>query len=101
VVVFDERVHLNEIADFVIRSERFVTDHELDVTLGEFSYQPMDKRDDHVVRMIYTEDDLELRIALNAMATKTLVSVRIGSTEGLEDGDRRTETPADNAPLFK
>jgi hypothetical protein len=104
VIMLGDRVHLDEIADFVIRSEKFVAHHELDLAFRKLMHEPSNQRDDDVLGIAYTKNDFKLRIQLNAMAAKTLIRVRICPTEGFEDRNRWTEasgskgTPLEQKP---
>src|SRR5215510_2078551 len=94
------REHLDQIADFVIRSHEFAAHNELNIAFGKFMHEALNNRNDDVFRIVHSEYDFEVRIALHTVAAKILVSIRVCTAQRLEQGNSRTEARAPGRAAF-
>ena len=81
--------HVDQAADLAVVSVLPWVDDDVDGELRELSAQTAGNLDSGIGWFADAEDDLELRVVLQAEGAQMLVEARLGTAQGLEHGNRR------------
>jgi hypothetical protein len=80
------RHHIEQIADLAVAAMHPPVDHQLQWTVSELALQSPDYCNRGVIRVAYSEYNLEFRVILFAKGPQAIVSFQFGAAQGFEYG---------------
>src|SRR5947209_805674 len=91
VLVAGVRQHLHHVAGFAVVAQHLRAEHQPDLAGRELAHELMDGLYGRIVGLVDAKDNFVFGIILDAMAAKALIHLRVNTTQGLENGNRRSK----------